>query len=158
MTLFHCCSPFSCSWDFQNSFFPRGCHKAYHPACVEKDRDFLNSDEEFICGKHFIVLCLIFLWAPIIVVKMHVTVPGTILAYWKLAYLIICHYLPFSSSPIGLNIVWPFLFFFYFLLWVSYMRDCNMQLNIRKSDFWEREIFKFLGSQLIGQMHKWVNF
>lgn len=38
------------------------------------------------------------------------------------------------------------------------MRDCNMQLNIRKSDFWEREIFKFLGSQLIGQMHKWVNF
>lgn len=111
MTLFHCCSPFSCSWDFQNSFFPRGCHKAYHPACVEKDRDFLNSDEEFICGKHFIVLCLIFLWAPIIVVKMHVTVPGTILAYWKLAYLIICHYLPFFIKSHRLKHCLVFLIF-----------------------------------------------
>ncbi|KXG22029.1 uncharacterized protein At5g08430-like isoform X2 [Sorghum bicolor] len=35
----------------------RGCHKAYHPACVEKDTDFLNSDEEFICEWHTCFIC-----------------------------------------------------------------------------------------------------
>ncbi|CAD6272100.1 unnamed protein product [Miscanthus lutarioriparius] len=35
----------------------RGCHKAYHPACVGKDSDFLNSDEEFICEWHTCFIC-----------------------------------------------------------------------------------------------------
>nr|CAB3465209.1 unnamed protein product [Digitaria exilis] len=35
----------------------RSCHKAYHPACVGKDADFLNSDEEFICEWHTCFIC-----------------------------------------------------------------------------------------------------
>ncbi|XP_066360588.1 uncharacterized protein At5g08430-like [Miscanthus floridulus] len=35
----------------------RGCHKAYHPACVGKDSNFLNSDEEFICEWHTCFIC-----------------------------------------------------------------------------------------------------
>ncbi|XP_037416949.1 zinc finger CCCH domain-containing protein 44-like isoform X1 [Triticum dicoccoides] len=35
----------------------RNCNKAYHPKCVEKDEDFLNSDEDFICGWHTCCIC-----------------------------------------------------------------------------------------------------
>ncbi|KAG8043175.1 hypothetical protein GUJ93_ZPchr0010g8733 [Zizania palustris] len=35
----------------------RSCHKAYHPECVEKDGDFLNSDEQFICNWHTCFIC-----------------------------------------------------------------------------------------------------
>ncbi|CAL4900850.1 unnamed protein product [Urochloa decumbens] len=35
----------------------RSCHKAYHPVCVGKDSDFLNSDEEFICEWHTCFIC-----------------------------------------------------------------------------------------------------
>ncbi|KAL6877191.1 hypothetical protein ACP4OV_012862 [Aristida adscensionis] len=35
----------------------RSCHKAYHPGCVGKDADFLNSDEEFICKWHTCYSC-----------------------------------------------------------------------------------------------------
>ncbi|WVZ98617.1 hypothetical protein U9M48_044030 [Paspalum notatum var. saurae] len=35
----------------------RGCHKAYHPACVGKDSDFLSSDEKFICEWHKCFIC-----------------------------------------------------------------------------------------------------
>ncbi|XP_034585747.1 uncharacterized protein At5g08430 isoform X2 [Setaria viridis] len=35
----------------------RSCHKAYHPVCVGKDSDFLNSNEEFICEWHTCFIC-----------------------------------------------------------------------------------------------------
>ncbi|KAL6610240.1 hypothetical protein ACP70R_040209 [Stipagrostis hirtigluma subsp. patula] len=35
----------------------RSCHKAYHPGCVGKDNDFLNSDETFICQWHTCFIC-----------------------------------------------------------------------------------------------------
>ncbi|KAL5202670.1 hypothetical protein ABZP36_013622 [Zizania latifolia] len=35
----------------------RNCHKAYHSECVEKDDNFLNSDEQFICNWHTCFIC-----------------------------------------------------------------------------------------------------